>query len=525
MLRNIGSNWALAFIQLVVMLCLTPIQISTLGADAQGMWLLVASLTATLGLLILGVPMASVRFLAGHVARNEIDQANEVIATCLGVCLGLGAAALVVAGGLSIFFEHTYLDSERWRALGPDLIHQARVAFWISVVQVCFGFASQLPFGILDAHEAFVARNGVKIAGLLLRLVMIAGLLRLYPSLILIAVSQLAIMVVEFIVSMVIIRRHWPGLRFGLRGFDRARLRTILGFSLFAMLLNAGSMLSFQTDQLVINAYRGPEQGTYFDVGNKFFPVLLGLVLGIGVVMMPRATKLQATGSWDELRADFLKWSKVAYSLALLVGVYLMVLAPEFIAWWVGPELAQPFAMPAGRVTRVLMFSFLFFLPVRGVASPMLMGLGKPALPALAFLGMGIINLIISLLLVKPLGIFGVAVGTAIPCVLFALLVAWLACRAVGTPILTYLDYVMLRPSLGVIPPLALLVVIKREMHVFNIHASRTVEFVPLFVAGVGMVAVFLVVWALFVYRDDPYVDFNAALLRYFPILARRKVP
>lgn len=523
MLRNIGSNWALLVIQTGVMMCLTPIQISALGTPVQGVWLTIASLTSTLGLLILGVPMASVRFLAGHVARNEVEEANTVIATCLGVCLSLGAGALAIGSGLSLFFEHTYLGSEAWRALGPDVVHQARIAFWISIAQVCFGFVWQLPYGILDAHEAFVARNGVKIAGLLLRLLVVVVLLRLYPSVVVVACGQIGVMLVEFTVARMIIRRSWPALRFSLRGFDRGRLRTILGFSLFAMLASAGSLLSFQSDQMVINAFRDPEQGTYFDVGNKFFPVLVGFVISIGMVMMPRATKLQANGQMAELRAEFLKWSKLAYSLALLVGIYLMVLAPEFIAWWVGPRLARSFAVPSGQVTRVLMFSFLFFLPVRGVASPILMGLGKPALPALAFLAMGIANLAISVALVKPLGIFGVAVGTAIPCLLFAGGVVWIACRETAVPLSNYIAYVMVRPTLGAIPPVALLYLLKRGLHVFNIDAPRWAEFIPLFVTGVGMIIVFLATWLFFVYRDDPYFDIATRAQRFLPHALRRK--
>jgi O-antigen/teichoic acid export membrane protein len=169
------------------------------------------------------------------------------------------------------------------------------------------------------------------------------------------------------------------------------------------------------------------------------------------------------------------------------------------------------------------MFSFLFFLPVRGVASPMLMGLGKPAWPSLAFLAMGVINLAFSLVLVKPLGIFGVAVGTAIPCVLFAIGVLWLACREVDVTLAEYASYVMLRPSLGVIPPILFLYLLKQVMHIFNIGASRWVEFVPLFLSGLGMVVLFMVMWVFFVYRNDPYFDVSTRAERFLPPSLRRK--
>jgi O-antigen/teichoic acid export membrane protein len=512
MLRNIFSNWALVLVQIGVLIYQTPIQITALGLTGQGVWLTIASLTSYLVLLTLGLPMASVRFIAAHAARGEVEETNRSIATCLAVSLALSAAALGVSAGLWLFFERTYVSSA-WRSFPPGVLAEARLAFWLMAVQVSLNFVAQLPYGILDAHHHFVSRNGVKIAGIVARLGLIVGVLQFHPSLVLLASFQIGAMVLEVALAFLVIRRTWPHLRFGLRGVERSRLREILGFSFFAMLVSLGTQISFQTDQLVINAFGTPDEGTFFDVGNKFFPPLLQLIVGVGAVVMPAATKLQATGALGELRAIYLKWSKITYSMALLVGVYLLLLGPEFLAWWMGPS----FALPSGRVTRVIMLSFLLFLPVRGVASPMLMGLGKPVWVSLAFLGMGAVNLALSVWLVKPLGIFGVAVGTAVPCLLFAVAVAFLACREVGVSLGEYLRYVVLRPTLGVIPPALLLYVMKRGTHVFDIHAPRWVEFVPLFFSGVEMVGVFVVVWVLYVYRDDPHVDLAGKLDRFAP--------
>jgi O-antigen/teichoic acid export membrane protein len=515
MFRNIFSNWALVGVQFLVLAIATPAQVHALGESVASLWLSVNALTSILGLLLLGVPMASVRFIAVHVERKEIAEANRVIATCLGICLVLGGVALVAGGGLWFFFEKVEMSQPKWQSLGPSVMRDARVAYWLSVLQIALGFAMNLPFGVLDAQLDFLARNGVKMGGLVLRVLVVVLVLVRIPSLVVVALSQLGVTALEFALAMLLIRRRSPGIRFGLGGFDRQRIREIVGFSLFAMLVTMGSQLAFQSDQLVISAAKSTsaDDGVFFDVGNKPFPVLLQLILGIGMVMMPTATRLQAKGDFAELRADFLKWSKVAYSLVLLVGVYLLVLAPEFDAMWMGPS----YAMSSGRITRVLMLSFLFFLPVRGVASPMLMGLGKPKAPAFAFVAMGVVNLLISVALVKPLGIYGVAVGTAIPGVLFAVVVAVLACREVGIRAGEYFGYVMLRPSLGVLPPLFLLYFIKRGLHVFNIFATRAVELPRLVFSGVAMVSLFAVVWILYVYRKDPYFDLPARFDRFVP--------
>src|SRR3954463_10512839 len=133
MLKNVGSNWALAIIQIAVMIQLTPVQVTALGVDANGAWLTVASLTGVLGLLILGVPMASVRFIARSAASKDIDKVNQAVASCLGICIALGAGATLIGAALSVFFEHVYLRAPAWQVLGPRWIAEARVAYWIAV--------------------------------------------------------------------------------------------------------------------------------------------------------------------------------------------------------------------------------------------------------------------------------------------------------------------------------------------------------------------------------------------------------
>jgi O-antigen/teichoic acid export membrane protein len=279
-------------------------------------------------------------------------------------------------------------------------------------------------------------------------------------------------------------------------------VRPILGFSVWALLLNVGALLAFRLDALVIGAHLPAEAATQFDIGNKFFDPLTSLVVAVSAVILPAATRLHATGQLHELRDLFLKWSKICLSLVLLVGLYLLVLGPDFLGAWAGAR----FAGPAGDVLRVLMLSFLVWLPVRGVAIAVLFGLGRPREAALAFLFMGAVNLGISLALVEPLGIVGVALGTAIPNVVFAIYVLVLACRAIGVRLGEYAAYVVPRTLAGALVPLGFLLAVK-----YGVGPSALPSLVA---AGAAMVILFAATWVLFVYRGDRFVDVRAILGR-----------
>ena len=495
MFRNVGSNWLVTVVTVVAVYFLTPFTIHKLGDDGYGTWNLITALTGYLGLLVLGVPMASVRYFAQHVAKGDTRKLNEAIGSCTALYLLLGAIALVVGAGLYVFFMRTY-------HIPATLRGDARWAFALTVVFVSLGFVALLPNAVLAAHDDFVPRNIVRLWGVLLRVGLTFGLLALRASLTALALVQLACMVFDFVLCWLLVRRRYPATRMRLADFDWGMTRAIVAFSLYVLVLNAGARLTFETDSLVIGAYMDVGSIPYFTVANSFIIYLLEFLLAIAAVVMPTATRLQAQGKSAELREIFLKWSKIALSLTLAAGLFLIILGPRFIAWWVDPT----FERPAGEVLQILMLSYLIFLPVRGVALPILMGLGKAGLPTIGFLVAGVVNLGLSIVLVRPLGLAGVAIGTAIPNVLFAGAVFLQACRELDVSVLRFLRYVVPRAVLGALPLVGLLLWFKIKLDVRGVVALAG--------AGVAMMMAFAAIWVFFVYRNDPYVDLRAWLPR-----------
>jgi O-antigen/teichoic acid export membrane protein len=473
---------------------LTPFVIRALGPEGYGTWTLIVSLTGYINLLVLGVPMACVRYLAGHVAERDAKQMNKVIGSCAGLYLMIGAGALAVGAALAVLF-HVY-------AIPSGLQAQAGVAYGLMVVYVSAGFIGLLPEGILFAHLDFVLRNAIKVAGVLLRLSLTIALLKLRASLVVMAAVQLVCLAFDFGVGWLLIRRRYRDVRVSLADFDRATVRKIFGFSVYVLLLQAGARLSFETSGLVIGAFLGVGSVPYYVVANSLIVYLMEFVIAIAAVVAPMATRLSTEGKLDELRQIFLKWSKVALSLSVLAGLFLIVLGPRFIGRWIDPSFEEP----AGQVLQILMVSSLLFLPVRGVALPILMGLGKPKTATIAFLAAGVLNVALSVMLARPFGLPGVALGTAIPNVLFAAVVLVLACRELGITLGHYARYVLPRATVGAVPVLALLIWFRLGLEVR--------EMTGLVAAGSAMVVLFGFTWVFYVYRDDPYVNLRSQLVR-----------
>ncbi|PYQ06650.1 MAG: hypothetical protein DMF82_05710, partial [Acidobacteria bacterium] len=118
-----------------------------------------------------------------------------------------------------------------------------------------------------------------------------------------------------------------------------------------------------------------------------------------------------------------------------------------------------------------------------------------------------LLNVVISVALARPLGLAGVALGTAIPNVLFAVAVLVLACRELGIGVSQYTRYVVPRAVIGAVPVLALLLWFKFGLQVRDMTG--------LVASGSAMVVLFAVTWVFYVYRDDPLVDLRSRLGRF----------
>ena len=492
-LKNIGSNWTLNLVQILVFMVLTSFTSDILGDRGYGIWESIVSATGPLQLLVLGVPMATVRTISERLGKGDPSGANQALGESVSLTIILGLVALLA--GLVLYAIFPSLSSG-WH-LEPERAYDARTALLIVSINLAIGFALRLPYAVFDAHHDFFVRNLIMALGFVTKLGLTVLLLTWRTELRVLAAVQVTVALIEFAVAwLVSTRRHAP-VRFGPGPISLAGAKSILSFSIFAFLLNMGALLAFRLDAVVIAAFMQPEDVTIYGFGNKIFDPLINLLLAIGMVVMPMASDLRSRGRADEVRDIFLRWSKIASIIVLMIGGYLLVLGPAFLDWWLDPTSRE-----SGRLMQVLMLSFFLFLPVRAVALPVLMGLGKPKGPALGLAGMGLANLLLSLSLIGPFGLMGVALGTAIPNVLFGLWFAKVACSQLKVSFGEWVAYVLARGLLATVLCTGTLMAVN---HQYPIHG-----FWPLVFAGLTYVACYLALQVLFVFRGDRFTDLYA---------------
>jgi O-antigen/teichoic acid export membrane protein len=128
--------------------------------------------------------------------------------------------------------------------------------------------------------------------------------------------------------------------------------------------------------------------------------------------------------------------------LVLPIHLGLLAFGRPFLARWVGGQQYAEWCFPAMAV----LSATLTIGVAQSVAARILYGMGKLKLFARLALLEALVNLALSLALVGPLGLVGVALAVAVPNVLFCLFVITYACRTLGVGMKEYLFASWLKP-------------------------------------------------------------------------------
>ena len=121
-----------------------------------------------------------------------------------------------------------------------------------------------------------------------------------------------------------------------------------------------------------------------------------------------------AVGDKKSLLETYVSATKLMLIFSNLMCIGMMVFGGAFISIWIGPtygEIGQPI---------IVIFAIIQMVMSPGLISlSMLQGLSKHKLYSYLALGVSLLNLILSILLVQTYGLIGVAIGAAIPQVIF----------------------------------------------------------------------------------------------------------
>lgn len=434
--RNAVSNYVGFIANGVVSFLLTPLMVGVLGNRDYGLWVTVFSLTGYFGLVDQGLRPSLVRYVSKERAGNDAEGLSRTLTSALLLYGGAGILVLIATAVTALQFG-------QWFHLPPEQIPIARDTLLLTGASLALGF----PFGVFGAALSGLQRydiaNGLRLVVLLVRAVAFAIALTMGGGLVALAWIALATNLVGHLMTMAAVRRLAPEARFAWRFVNRDHLRRIGTYSSYAFLGALASSLAFKTDALVITAFLGTAMVTPFAIAAGLVDNARTLVFSATWVLTPTASELDTLGEKEKLHRMLIGGAKYSVLICWPVLFALMVFGDSLLAIWLGPEYAS-----AALLITLLAAPTLLSLP-QSAATSVMFGMSRHrGVVMLALLNAGL-NLALSLWWVRPYGLPGVALGTAVPLVLIGgVATAVFAVRALGLSPWRYLWEGMLQPGL-----------------------------------------------------------------------------
>lgn len=456
--NRIVRNGATSYVSMVVAsacgFIMVPITLRYLGKEEYGLLVLVGALAGYVSLSGLGIGTAIMRSVAEARSASSPRDLSPTISTAfffylLISLLGLAASVLLIHP-LPYFFQ-----------VPPDKVGLSQVLLLISFTGAWATFPLSVQTGVLVGRERFDLMNLLQTAQAIVWL--LAGVLVLWNGgrLIAFLAARTATSLLFALAGAWLAHRELPSLRLSPRMIRLSELRHLLSFGLFIYCIHVAVHITQQADAVVIGVFLPLETIAVYNIGLRLSEIAREIPAQLGRLLPPVIVRLDQHTQPDELRTAFEESTKWILAVALAAATPLIAFAHPLIGAWVGDGFSR-----AALVVYILCVGGIVSIG-QSPASYILMFKGRHKLAAGLALSEGVLNLILSIILIRAFDIVGVALGTTIPIFIMHTLVnVPMACRLIDMPVHRLLRGAVLPALAPAIVTLALAVAVQQYVGV-----------------------------------------------------------
>lgn len=423
--RNVLLVYGVYAVTIVSGLLLTPIIVDALGTEQYGIWAVIGSVLAFIGLLDVGIAPSVIRFSAEQRGRKSPEETSTLASTALGIYFVIFSVAIVITLVLAWALPRVVEIQDRY-------VHAAQLALVLAML----GFAIRFPLGLfaslLAGQQRYDVLNSAGVLSSLVYLGLVGGvLLWRGGGVVTLAVVTLIVTLIRLVVPLLWVRRELPTLRLRPSLATRAQARELLSFSGRNFMINVASKVVFSTDVIVVGIVLGSLAAGLYGIPAKLFALAFGVGMAVTTLIFPLLAELEGAEERERQRDYLLAGLRMGLAVVLLFSLPLAVLPDRFLAAW----LPEGDFGESVAVLAILMVSLLFAQPGY-MLTQFLVARGRHGGIAVVRIAAVTVNLILSIALASLVGIWGVAVATLLTeAVASAVVTPLLVRRETGLPI------------------------------------------------------------------------------------------
>lgn len=409
--KQIQAGAIIAYVNILIntfiSLFLTPFIIGKLGSSEYGVYKIISSFSANLGVISFGISSLVARNVVFFNTKKQQKEKENFLFMAQLESLILFLLVLICGIPLYIAIDPLYSKS-----LSDSELLLAKRLFIFFVLNVAINILCDTFSGMIKAHEKFVILNIFITMRSVLRLFSLVILLSLGVKSFGIVLTDLVInttiLLLSVFYSKVILKEKAK-----FYYFDKQVFKSGLAFSMAIFLQAIINQFNNNLDNVILGAMKGSDVVTVYSVALTIYTMFNSFVTVIGGMYGPKATRLVAEGAdGNALTLFAIKPARIQAIMALFGILSFALVGKDFIYLWLGNGFSDVYL-----ITLILIIPVVLPL-IESVTNAILDAMLKRLARSIILALMCIANLLVSIFFIKNIGYIGAAFGTAFSLIL-----------------------------------------------------------------------------------------------------------
>ncbi len=403
--RKIGAllSYVVIMLNLVITLFYTPILTRSLGQSEYGLYSMVSSIISTLTILDFGFASALVVYSNRYRVKKEFEKEHNLYGMFIIVYTIIGL--LVALFGFTIYLNVENLFGATMNAY--ELV-TAKKLMLILTFNLAVTFPLSVFSSIVTAYEKFIFAKLVNIVTIILQPVTMLILLSFGFKSVALAIVITVLNILSLLFSALYCKyKIKTKIKFG--KIDFKLLFAIFSFSFWIFINTVVDKVNWSIDNFLIGSLSGAAAVSIYAIASHINQVYISFSTAISGVLLPKMTKMVENKATDQEFTDVLiRTGRIQLMVVGLILTGFIVFGKNFIILWVGQEYQDAY-----YIGLALMIPMIDSLIKNSVISITQAKNKHQFLPKVLIIT-SILNIIVSIPLIKMYGGLGAAIGTAI---------------------------------------------------------------------------------------------------------------
>lgn len=392
---SIGANT-------LVSLVYVPMLLYFLTQAEYGLYQMIGSIIAYLGLMDFGLANTTTRYFAQAKEQNDPKKQQSVISTSLKLYLTI-SFILVLLGVAGYFL----LTPVYHKTLSAQELITAKQIYLILLVNIALFVPSNIFVAIINAHERFFFAKGVNLLKIILQPILVFAVLSWKADVLYLVIVQT--LFTAFVISLNYLYCKFKlNIKFSFKESEKSLMKELTGFSVFVFLHSIMDQIYWRSGQVILGAVSGTAEVAIYAVAMQISLFAVFMPASISGVFLPKFSILaKQENGLVEINQIFCKLGRLQLIVISLIIYGFFLLGRSFLNLWVGPGYEAAYL-----IALIIMFGYIWDV-IQNPGIPILQAMNKHSFRAYVYMVMSVLNLVLSIVLAKRYGGLGCAASTA----------------------------------------------------------------------------------------------------------------